>query len=122
MTQTLTYSEVNGYRIPDLTLPDEPETDDTLVCGRYALMRRHYLMSHRKGLFSRLLMNGGLNPHLMEIEQAAMDRLELQTKQMAQTEGVTEQMKAENPLLWIQRMTNIRNRAEETILSDLIYS
>lgn len=79
-------------------------------------------MNHRKGLFSRLLMNGGLNPHLTEIEQTAMERLELQTVQMAKAEGVTEQMKAEKPMQWIQRMSSIRNRVEETILSDLIYS
>jgi hypothetical protein len=85
-------------------------------------MRRHYLMEHRKGLFSRLLMNGGLNPHLMEIEQTAMARLERQSAQMAAQEGVTEQMKASEPLTWIQRMTSIRNRVEETILHDLIYS
>ncbi|MDD4495910.1 MAG: TnpV protein [Eubacteriales bacterium] len=114
----ITYTEVNGYRIPDLTLPEEPEAE----LGRYALMRRHYLMNHRKGLFSRLLMNGGLNPHLTEIEQTAMERLERQTAQMAQSEGVTEQMKAATPMRWIQRMTSIRNRVEETILNDLIYS
>ena len=114
----ITYTEVNGYRIPDLTLPEEPEAE----LGRYALMRRHYLMNHRQGMFSRLLMNGGLNPHLTEIEQTAMERLELQTAQMAKAEGVTEQMKAANPMQWIQRMTSIRNRVEETILSDLIYS
>ena len=116
--EALTYSNVNGYRIPDLALPEEPE----VVLGRYALMRRRYLMDHRKGLFSRLLMNGGLNPHLMEIEATAMERLELQSAQMAKTEGVTEALKASDPMAWIQRMTSIRSRVEETILSDLIYS
>jgi hypothetical protein len=79
-------------------------------------------MNHRKGLFSRLLINGGLNPHLTEIEQTAMERLERQTKQMAAREGVTEQLKAADPMKWIQAMTNIQNRVEETILNDLIYS
>ena len=116
--EVLTYSEVNGYRIPDLTLPDEPEAE----LGRYALMRRHYLQNHRKGLFSRLLMNGGLNPHLLEIEQTAMSRLELQSAQMAKAEGVTEALKSTDPMSWIGRMTNIRNRVEETILHDLIYA
>jgi hypothetical protein len=109
---------VNGYRIPDLTLPDEPAVE----LGRYALMRRRFLMNHRKSLFNRLLMNGGLNPHLLEIEQAAMERLEMQSAQMAKAEGVTEEMKNSDTLGWIQRMTNIRNRVEETILNDLIYS
>ena len=116
--EALTYSEVNGYRIPDLTLPDEPEVE----LGRYALMRRNYLQNHRKGLFSRLLMNGKLNPHLTEIEQTAMERLERQSAQMAKAEGVTEALKASDMMKWVQRMTNIRNRVEETILHDLIYN
>ena len=104
--------------IPNLTVPDEGE----VILGRYALMRRSYLMNHRKGLFTVLLMSMKLNPHLMEIEQTAMERLERQTRQMAQTEGVTEELKASDPMAWIQRVTNIRNLAEESILSDLIYS
>jgi hypothetical protein len=116
--QPLTYTEVNGYRIPDLTLPDEPAVE----LGRYALMRRHFLMNHRKSLFNRLLMGGGLNPHLLEIEQTAMARLERQSAQMAAQEGVTEELKARDTLAWIQRMTSIRSRVEETILNDLIYS
>ena len=112
-----TYSLVNGYRIPNLTLPDEPEYD----IGRFGRMRRHYLKNHRKGLFSRLLMSGELNEHLSEIDQTANDRFWLITNQMAKSEGVTEQLKAENQLLWIQRMSNIRNRVEETIKAELIY-
>ena len=114
----LTYSTVNGYRIPDLTLPDEPEVE----LGRYALMRRSYLMNYRKGLFSRLLMSGKLNPHLTEIERTANERLERQSAQMAKAEGVTEALKASDPLKWIGCMTSIRQAAEETILRDLIYS
>ena len=113
-----TYSIVNGYRIPNLTLPDEPEYD----IGRFGLMRRHYLKNHRKGLFSKLLMSGKLHEHLFEIDQTANDRFWLITNQMAKAEGVTEQLKAENQLLWIQRMTNIRNRAEEIIKDELLYS
>ena len=113
-----TYSLVNGYRIPNLTLPDEPEYD----IGRFGRMRRHYLKNHRKGLFSKLLMSGKLNEHLFEIDQTANDRFWLITNQMAKAEGVTEQLKAENQLLWIQRMTNIRNRAEEVIKDELIYN
>jgi len=113
-----TYSIVNGYRIPNLTLPDEPEYD----IGRFGLMRRHYLKNHRKGLFTTLLTSGKLNEHLFEIDQTANDRFWLITEQMAKAEGVTEQLKAENQLLWIQRMTNIRNRAEEIIKDELLYS
>ena len=85
-------------------------------------MRQHYLKNHRKGLFTTLLTSGKLNAHLYEIDQAANDRFWLITNQMAKAEGVTEQLKAENQLLWIQRMTNIRNRAEEVIKDELIYN
>ena len=85
-------------------------------------MRRHYLKNHRKGLFTTLLTSGKLNEHLFEIDQTANDRFWLITEQMAKAEGVTEQLKAENQLLWIQRMTNIRNRAEEIIKDELLYS
>ena len=114
----LTYTEVNGYYLPDLTLPDEPEYD----IGRFGLMRRHYLKNHRKGLFSTLLMSGKLNEHLYETDQAANNRFWLIVNQMAKAEGVTEQLKAENQMLWVQRMNNIRNRVEEIIKADLIYA
>ena len=117
--EALTYSEVNGYRIPALTLPGgEPDAE----LGRYALMRRKYLKDHRKGLFSRLLMNGGLNPHLMEIERTANERMELMVPQMAAAQGVTEQLKASDQMRWVGMMNNIRHSAEETILNDLIYA
>ena len=116
--EKLTYTEVNGYLIPNLTLPDEPEYE----IGRFGLMRRHYLKNHRKALFSRLLMSGKLNEHLFEIDQAANDRLWLISKQMAKAEGVTEDLKALDCMLWIQKMSNIHNRVEEIICEELIYS
>jgi len=75
-----------GYYLPDLALPENEEHYDI---GRFGLMRRHYLKNHRKGLFSTLLMSGKLNAHLHGIEVAALDRMELLTKQMANREGVT---------------------------------
>ena len=114
----ITYSDVNGYKIPNLTLPDEPEYD----IGRYGLMRRHYLKNHRKGIFSAMLMSGNLNAHLAEIDHAANERLWLITQQMAKAEGVTEQMKSQNQMEWVGRMNNIRNRVEEIIKAELIYA
>jgi len=116
--EALTYSEVGGYKIPDLVLPEEPEVE----LGKYGLMRRRYLMEHRKGLFSRLLMNGGLNPHLMEIDQTAQERMDLMTAQMAAAQGVTEELKARDQMTWVGKMNNIRHSAEEAIRAELIYS
>ena len=114
----ITYTEVNGYLIPDLTLPDESEYE----IGRFGLMRRSYLKSHRQNLFTTMLMSGKLNEHLFETDQAANARFELVITKMAKAEGVTEELKARNQMLWIQKMNNIHNRAEEIIRKELIYT
>jgi len=84
-------------------------------------MRRNYLKNHRKGLFTNLLTSGKLNEHLAEIDQTANARLELLTRQMAKAEGLTEQLKAEDQMLWVQKANSIRNRIEEMIRDELIY-
>jgi hypothetical protein len=107
-----------GYYLPDFTLPDEPEYE----IGCWGLQRLSYLRNHRKALYTSLLMSGKLNAHLHEIDETACNRMELITHQMAAREGVTEQLKAENQLLWIQKMTNIHNRVCEMIRDELIYN
>lgn len=108
----------DGYYLPDLILPDEPEYD----IGRFGLMRRDYLKNHRRILFINLLTTCKLNEHLYEIDQAANERFELISRQMAQTEGVTEELKSKNQMLWVQKMNGIRNRVEEMIRDELIYA
>ena len=107
-----------NYYIPDLTLPEEPEYD----IGRFGMMRRRYLKNHRKGLFSAMLMSGKLNEHLAEIDQTANARMELISRQMAEREGVTERLKSENQMLWVQKSNRIRSRVEEVIRDELIYA
>jgi len=115
----ITYTTTpEGYRIPDLTLPDEPRYD----IGRFGLMRQSYLKNHCKILFINLLTSGKLNEHLYEIDQTANDRFGLITKQMAEAEGVTEDLKAQNQMEWVGKMNCIRNRAEEIIREELIYA
>lgn len=114
----ISYTLVGDYYLSDLTLPEEKQYE----IGRFGLMRRHYLKEHRKGLFTVLLTSGKLNEHLYEIDQTANQRMEHLSEQLAKAEGVTEQLKAENQMLWIQRMTNICNRVEEMIREELIYS
>jgi hypothetical protein len=108
----------DGYYLPDLALPDEPEYE----IGAYGMMRRSYLQKHRKGLFAALLMSGKLHEHLYEIDQAANDRFELISKQMTEREGVTEQLKSDDWLAWVQKMTSIHNRVQEIIREELIFS
>ena len=112
----ITYSRQGDYLIPDLTLPTEPE----LPLGRYALMHRDYLEKHKRVTYLNLLTSGRLNQHLIEIEQAALSRMELLTSQMAKAEGVTEELKASDPMKWTGLMNNIRHSAEETVLNELI--
>ena len=114
----LAYRMEGDYRLPNLAVPEEPP----VAHGKYALLRKQYLKDHRKILFVNLLTTGKLNEHLTEIEQTAMSRLEHLTAQMAAEQGVTEQMKSANQLQWVGMMNNIRQSAEETILTDLIYS
>jgi hypothetical protein len=107
-----------GYYLPNLTLPE----DSTYEISRFGLMRRRYLKNHRKALFTTLLMSGKLNAHLHEIDQTAHERFFRMTEQMAKAEGVSEQLKALDQMLWVQKMTNIRARAEEVIREELIYN
>ena len=108
----------DGYYLPDLTLPEEPEYE----IGLFGLLRRNHLKNHRKGLFTALLTTGKLNEHLYEIDQIANDRMELLSKQMAKAEGVTEQLKADDMMTWVGRMNNIQNRVREIINEELIYN
>ncbi|MDR1565048.1 MAG: TnpV protein [Oscillospiraceae bacterium] len=118
----MTYTEVNGFQIPDLTLPEEADEITEMAGGRYARKRREYLKNHRQGLFTDLLTTCTLNQHLAEIEQTARNRMELMVAQMAAAQGVTEELKQHNQMRWVGLMNNIRYSVEETIFSDLIYS
>ena len=114
----ITYSRQGDYLIPDLTLPTEPE----LPLGRYALMHRDYLEKHKRVTYLNLLTSGRLNEHLAEIDRTARQRVEQTVTAMAQAEGVTEELKAADPMKWVGLMNNLRNAAEETVLAELIYS
>ena len=114
----LTYREESGYRLPNLLPPQEPE----VTLGKYALLRRRFLREQRRVTYTNLLTTGKLTEHLLATEQEALNRLELITAQMARAEGVTEALKATDQMTWVQRMNSIRQRAEETILTELIYS
>jgi len=112
-----TLTEDGDYYLPDLILPEEPKYD----IGQFGLMRKNYLKNHKKGLYTSLLTTGKLHEHLYEIDQAANERMEIISKHMTVNENVTEKLKADNQLLWIQKMTNIRNRVHEIIREELIY-
>ena len=114
----ITYHEQNGFQIPNLLLPQEPEVH----LGKYAELRREYLKKHRRVLYTNLKTSGKLTEHLSEIEQTARKMVEQTVAQMAQAEGVTEELKATDPLHWTGLMNNLRHSAEELVLNDLIYA
>ena len=114
----ITYSRCGDYLIPDLILSEEEQQP----IGKYGRMRGRFLKEHRPVIYSNLLLSGKLNQHLAEIDQVCMDRIELITRQMKVQEGVTETMKAADQMAWIGRMNSIRSRAEEIVLSELVYA
>ena len=117
-TMNITYEKCGDYLIPNL-IPDlEPEGE----LRKFGLMRKSYLENHRRGIYAGLLLSGELKKHLLMIQEQAEERFDLLVAQMAEKEGVAERLKAENQMLWVRRMNNIRARAEEIVLNDMIYS
>ena len=112
-----TYTAVHGILLPNLILDTPPPGS----LGKFGRMRKRYLEQKHDGTFSALLLSGKLMEHLLDIDHAAREQMEALTQQMATTEGVTESLKARDPLVWVQRMNSIRHRAEEIIVNDLIY-
>ena len=113
-----TYTMQGDYRLPNLTLPPEEER----LIGVWAHRRRQYLKQHHKILFYNLLTSGKLHAHLADVEKEAQSLFLRLVKEYAEHEGLTEQLKAENPTEWVQKMNNIRSRAAETVYADLIFA
>lgn len=113
----LSYEKCGDYLIPNLIPDPEPEGE----LRKFGLMRKSYLESHRRGIYSGLLLSGELKKHLLMIQAQAETRFDLLVEQMAEREGVTEQLKAQEQMLWVRRMNNIRNAAEEIVLKEIVY-
>ena len=111
----LTYTLHSDYYLPILNLTDADKTP----LGHYGRMRLNYLREYRPGLYTRLILSGRLYEHLAEIDQTSRRRIEQII--LAQAEGIDEKLKAKDQMTWVCRMNNIRQRAEETILQELIY-
>ena len=112
------YRKVGDYLLPNLTVPEEPETPS----GKYASLRKNYLKEHRYGVFLNLMMEGKLNEHLARTQEEAQSRLEYLMEEMKQSQKVTEELKAKDQMKWAGMMNNIRQSAEETVLKELVYA
>ena len=120
------YNEKNGlwyevqgdYDLPCLKLPEER----TAYIGVWGQRHLRYLKQHRKGLYSELLISGKLNDYLADIDRQAEEMFPRLVKQLAEKEDLTEAIKAENQMLWVQKMNSIRSAAMEVVSNDLIYA
>ena len=113
---SLEYIRSGDYFIPNLTLPEE-----TRPIGKWGRMHREYLKEHKPIQYNCLFLSGKLWTYLADLNEQAQDRLERMIDQMKIVERVTEELKAADPMAWVGAMNNIRNRAEESILRELIY-
>ena len=114
----LTYTRSGDYWIPDLSLSQQ----ETQPLGKYGRMRKKYLQEHRPVLWNSLILSEKLYPHLREIDETANSRLEQMMPGLMQSAGVTEPLKASNPLKWVGLMNSLKAQAEEVILTELIYT
>ena len=110
----MTYTRQGDYLIPDLEAPEAPRI------GKYGTMRHSYLRDHHRGIFDGMLLQGTLNAHLEQIDRQANEMMDRLTAQMAQSQGVTEQLKARDQMAWVAAMNNIRASAEEIVTRELI--
>lgn len=113
-----TYTQVGDYLLPDLKLPEEEQQP----IGVWGQRHRRYLKEHRRATYATLLTGGKLNGYLADIDRQAEEMFSRLVKQMAEMEGVTEQLKADNQMEWVDRMNNIRSRAMEIVNTELIYT
>ena len=114
----LTYTRSGDYLIPNLNLTEQPQAP----LGKYGRMRKNYLKEHRPVLWNSLLLSEKLYPHLREIDETANRRLEQMMPELMQSAGVTEELKASDPMKWVGLMNSLKAQAEETILAELIYA
>lgn len=114
----LTYRSSGDYQIPNLSLSDQQNQP----LGKYGRMRKKYLQEHRPVLWNTMILSETLYPHLREIDQAANSRLEQLMPALMKSAGVTEEMKARDPMKWVGLMNSLKAQAEEIILTELVYS
>ncbi|MBP1572861.1 MAG: TnpV protein [Oscillospiraceae bacterium] len=115
--KNITYRQVGDFNIPNLILPPE---ETNIILGKWGMLHKDYLLKHKKVVFATLLAEGKLYQHCAEVENQAQNMFDALVKQLKDTEGVTEQLKEENQMEWVQRMHNIQQRANEILCNELI--
>lgn len=113
----LTYTLYGDYYLPDLKAPEEETAD----YGKYGMMRKNYLKEYKSWRYQSMLLSGKLNAYLNEFDRQARGRVEILVKQMAAKQGVTEQLKAERSMVWVQKLNELKSVAEEIVLQEMVY-
>ena len=111
-----TYRQEGDYLLPNFEVPESPQI------GTWGRRRLQYLRTNKKVLYTTMLMDGTLRGHLEEADQSANEMFDLLLAQLKAQDGVTEVLKASNPLEWVQRMNSIHNRTTEIVYKELIYA
>ena len=112
----LTYEKCGDYLITNIIPNPEPEGE----LRKFGLMRKHYLKEYKSGIYQGMVLSGKLKEHLLMVQEQAELQFDALGEQMAEREGVTEQLKEENQMLWVQKMNNIRARAEEIVREEML--
>ena len=113
-----TYRQCGDFFIPEIALPDMPKSP----IGKYGRMRHRHLKEHRGVLYNAMILDGTLWSHLAEVDKTCMDRLDVIVLGMKETQGITEELKAHDPMAWVGAMNNIRSAAEEILFAEVIYA
>lgn len=113
----ISYTKQGDYLLPNLILKDKEQFN----IGKYGVLRLEFIKKHKLGLYFDLLMNDTLNEYLHEIDTILMERVQKLIKELTEKENIIECLKAYNQMLWISKMNNIKNMAEEIILKEYIY-
>lgn len=117
MKDKITYSKCGDYFIPNLAVPDTNE----YITGKYGRLRRQFLKEYHKSFYTAFMIEGKLSEHLTEIDKTCHNILKDMVSKMAKQEEVTEQLKTDNQMLWVQKMNSIHSRAEKFIMREYVY-
>ena len=112
-----TYHEENGHLIPDISLPERTNYE----IGKYGHLHLNFIKQHRRGTYTTLLTEGRLNEHLHAIDEQVYEQMESYITRAAEQMGVTEELKASDPIRWVRLMNNIKSLAEEVVLKEVVY-
>jgi len=113
-----TYTEVNGYLLPNLVIPDE----ELKPIGIWGQRHLRYIKQHKRALYTSLLLSGQLNSYLADLDEQAKEMFQMLERQLAEQDGITERLKAENQMEWVRRMNACREQAKEIVNAELIYA